>query len=88
MATTVSQQISTPQPSSRLRSVADHVSPSNNGTGAAKEEKIEAPGGTPAVLSKVELDYGMEPGLSNKWDGTTCWCKSCRFSDSTKLGLD
>ena len=50
--------------------------------------KIEAPGGTPVVLSKVELDYGMEPGLSNKWDGTTCWCKSCRFADSTNLGLD
>ena len=66
-----------------------HVSPSNNGTrGAKKNIKIEAPGGTPAVLSKVELDYGMEPGLSNKWDGTTCWCKSCRFADSTNLGLD
>lgn len=49
--------------------------------------KIEAPGGTPAVLSKVELGYGMEQGLSNKWDGTPRWCKSCRFSDSTKLGL-
>jgi len=56
--------------------------------GLQKDGKIEAPGGTPAVLSKVELDCGMEPGLSNKWDGTPRWCKSCRFSDSTKLGLD
>ena len=89
MATTAAQQISTPQPGSRLRSVADYVNLYINGTrGAKKNIKIEAPGGTPAVLSKVELDYGMEPGLSNKWDGTTCWCKSCRFSDITKLGLD
>jgi len=56
--------------------------------GLQKEEKIEAPGGTPAVLSEIELDYSVEQGLSNKWDGTTCWCKSCRFADFTKLGLD
>ena len=55
--------------------------------GLQKEEKIEAPGGTPAVLSEIELDYSMEQGLSNKWDGTPRWCKSCRFSDSTKHGL-
>jgi len=55
--------------------------------GLQKDGKIEAPGGAPAVLSKVELDYSMEQGLSNKWDGTPRWCESCRFSDSTKHGL-
>ena len=69
--------------------MADYVNLYINGTrGAKKNIKIEAPGGTPAVLSKVELGYGIEQGLSNKWDGTPRWCKSCRFSDSTKLGLD
>ena len=69
--------------------MADYVNLYINGTrGAKKNIKIEAPGGTPAVLSKVELGYGMEQGLSNKWDGTPRWCKSCRFSDITKLGLD
>ena len=69
--------------------MADYVNLYINGTrGAKKNIKIEAPGGTPAVLSKVELDCGMEPGLSNKWDGTPHWCKSCRFADITKLGLD
>jgi len=44
MATTVSQQISTPQPSSRLQNVAAHVNPSNNGAGAAKGGKNRGSG--------------------------------------------
>ena len=40
--------------------MADYVNHYINGTrGAKKNIKIEAPGGTPAVLSKVELGYGM-----------------------------
>jgi len=56
--------------------------------GVQKRGKIAVPGEPPAGISIMELDYGMEQGLSNKWDGTPRWCRSCRFADSTKLGLD
>ena len=69
--------------------MADYVNLYINGTrGAKKNIKIKAPGEPPAVISKVKLDCGMEQGLSNKWDGTTCWFRSCRLANITKLEAD